>query len=370
MTLLLGEVLLRHYMPELDYFYILRPYQRKIQHLASEFMPGIGPIAQFITNSRGVRARETSHDDTYRILALGCSVTISQYVDQSKMWPAVIEQRLSNRLGKKVWVGNVGGSEVTTRHLLTYFTYYLPQFKDELHATILLIGINDMALMLSKRERYDPRFWEKCGAKYQIQHSFDWVPRIYDQQAPCYRKLHLWKLSSCIKSRLKTSEWYSVGSDYLQLRQRRGEASAYIDQLPDMTSGLEEYRRNLDQIIDRAKELDLRLVFMTQPCLWKTQMETEESSLLWFGWIAGQTEFYSSRVLAEAMECYNQVLLMICQEKGIDCLDLAKLLDKDSSVFYDDVHLNEAGSERVAEILSIYLDNSIFGSRMSHQGKN
>jgi len=39
-------------------------------------------------------------------------------------------------------------------------------------------------------------------------------------------------------------------------------------------------------------------------------------------------------------------------------LDLASLLQKDTTVFYDDVHFNESGAEKVSNIIAQYFFNS------------
>ncbi|NIN70116.1 MAG: hypothetical protein GTO63_36630, partial [Anaerolineae bacterium] len=59
-------------------------------------------------------------------------------------------------------------------------------------------------------------------------------------------------------------------------------------------------------------------------------------------------EYYSAAALAEAMDLYNGALLDLCRARGVECLDLAALVPKDSSIFYDDAHLTEKGARWVA----------------------
>lgn len=49
---------------------------------------------------------------------------------------------------------------------------------------------------------------------------------------------------------------------------------------------------------------------------------------------------------------HNGVLRDVCRERGLDCLDRATLLPKDTTVFYDDCHFNEAGARRVASLFA------------------
>jgi hypothetical protein len=38
----------------------------------------------------------------------------------------------------------------------------------------------------------------------------------------------------------------------------------------------------------------------------------------------------------------------------VECIDLATTLEKDTTVFYDDVHFNESGAQKVSKTVSNY----------------
>ena len=113
-------------------------------------------------------------------------------------------------------------------------------------------------------------------------------------------------------------------------------------------------------MIDQAKERNLRVILMTQPTMWKADMPKHLEDLLWFGGIGRfQSEpgspYYSVEALSKAMKMYNEELLKICRNRDVECIDLGNMLPKDTRTFYDDVHFNEGGAERVAEIVANYL---------------
>lgn len=54
------------------------------------------------------------------------------------------------------------------------------------------------------------------------------------------------------------------------------------------------------------------------------------------------------------MKRYNDAVLEVCKAEGLECIDLSHL-EEDTTVFYDDVHFNEAGARKVARILADYL---------------
>jgi hypothetical protein len=55
------------------------------------------------------------------------------------------------------------------------------------------------------------------------------------------------------------------------------------------------------------------------------------------------------------MNAYNETLLDACSVDGLECLDLASAIPRDSRFFYDDEHFTEAGAHLVAKQLNDYL---------------
>jgi hypothetical protein len=98
---------------------------------------------------------------------------------------------------------------------------------------------------------------------------------------------------------------------------------------------------------------------MTQPAMWKPGLSEELKSLLWFGGVgdiwsqSGKPYYYSVDALANGMKQYNDVLLRVCRQRGIECIDLA-FLEKDTTIFYDDVHFNQRGARKVSSFLASY----------------
>jgi hypothetical protein len=105
-----------------------------------------------------------------------------------------------------------------------------------------------------------------------------------------------------------------------------------------------------------AKARGLRLIFMTQPTLWRANLPQTLENLLWFGGVgdfqrlSGQP-YYSAAALRGGLQRYNQAMLDVCRTEAIGCIDLAAI-DEDTSLFYDDVHFNEAGARAVAGVMA------------------
>jgi hypothetical protein len=143
-------------------------------------------------------------------------------------------------------------------------------------------------------------------------------------------------------------------------RRYRAAAARFRRKAPDLTRQLAVYRSNLNALVDRAEDAERRIIFLTQPTLWKAGMSEEEEALLWGGGPgflrAGPgREYYSAQVLAETMALYNDAVLDVCRQRGVECVDLASSLPRTDEVFYDDAHYTELGSAMVADRVAEYL---------------
>ena len=150
-----------------------------------------------------------------------------------------------------------------------------------------------------------------------------------------------------------------AGKIYITWREHRQNATDIRDELPDLSSALETYASNLNKMIDVANEKSVRLILVTQPTLWRPDLPEDLAALLWLGGIGNfQAEsgkpYYSVGALDRAMQAYNDTLLQICRQRKVECVDLASMLAKDTTVFYDDVHFNESGARKVAAVLADY----------------
>jgi lysophospholipase L1-like esterase len=340
-------------------------------------MPGVSGDSNFYINSNGVRGDEFTAQDTYRIMAVGGSTTECSYLDQPETWTQLLQETLNrNTRNQKVWVGNGGLSGTTTRHHLVAMQY-LPLREMKINAVILLIGINDLSVRLSHDKDYDPNFLEKPEIKKELLYrTFSGTYHIYPED-PLYKKTALWQMLRQAKQMMSREHIEDEdGRIYITWREHRRRASEMRDAPPDLSSALEEYARNINMIIDLAQEKSVRPILMTQPTMWRTGLPQDLSALLWLGGVGDfQKEsgkpYYSVTALEKTMKAYNDTLLRVCRERSLECLDLAALVEKDTTVFYDDVHFNESGARKVAEALSKYLiERAPFretGSQVQHR---
>jgi hypothetical protein len=147
----------------------------------------------------------------------------------------------------------------------------------------------------------------------------------------------------------------------VRARDARARARVVREDLPSLEAPIEEYRRNLRAMADIAAAHRVRLVFGTSPSLWRKTMPADEMRSLWMGWLGSDWStadgYFSTEALARAMELFNQTLLDVCRERGVECIDAASQLPRAGDILYDDVHFTAEGARQLAALLARQLED-------------
>jgi lysophospholipase L1-like esterase len=359
--LALGELLMWLYLPA--HYYVWPPSFRRTFDPPPAIIHGVSFPSELTINAFGFRGDPLSDDEKQRLLAIGASTTICVYLDDSKAWPYLLQQRLNEALGPKAaWVGNAGRpGHSTPQHILQ--VEKLLEQHPQIDTVILLVGVNDQLIDLSNTIGKSPVF--ESGPDAGLRRAFSIYPD-WDAESP-------WYLRNVIGRAARLRNWHPLplqrGGVFAMdekaefvavIRRYRAAASRFRRKAPDLTRRLAVYRSNLNALVDRAEDAERRIIFLTQPTLWKAGMSEEEKALLWGGGPgflrAGPgREYYSAEVLAETMALYNDAVLDVCRQRGVECVDLASSLPRTDEVFYDDAHYTELGSAMVADRVAEYL---------------
>ena len=371
LTLLVAELMLRMLSPSASRFYIWPPYVQREFYPDPDAFPGITGSSAFHINSIGLRSDEPDENYDIRILTLGGSTTECLLLDQDEAWPQRLQQRLAESSGLDIWVGNAGRSGHSTREHIYQADQLLKQMPDT-DLVVLLAGINDLGLRLIGDQEYDPDYLNAPGIEDRmIPQAFANYPIEYRSGLPFYKGLELYALARRAKDQLihilgpRSDEQDSTGSNVVRWRKNRTNALALRDELPDMRASLEEYRSNLLKIVEVSRSAGVPLYLLTQPTIWRPDLTEEEVGLLWWGGVGehqhegARAEYYSVSALQLGISMYNDVLLSVCANEGMTCLDLAELIPKDKSAFYDEMHFNETGAALVSAHVADFISEKL-----------
>lgn len=346
--LLIIECGLRIYYPSEGVFFIREPNRNWTLHPSENVFPGAFGEKRYGVNEFGIRG-DSPVSAEYRILAVGGSTTECLYLDQSEMWTQLLQEKLN--FGRDtVWVGNAGKSANALGENELQVRYAIPKMPT-IDLFLVMAGANDMLFYL-KQYRRDP---------WLI--AFDIVVDRH-REGPWFKKSLIWQTLRNIKYRLyphfvKIEAEDRSGETY-ELRRQLRRNSRETDVLPDsLDHYLEEYRQRLNAVANAIRTQNGRVVFLTQPAMWDTISNPGLERFLWFDYtsrdVYNNPVHYSSRALRSVLDRYNATMMDFCEKESYPCLDLATLLPRDTTVFYDDMHFNVSGSKQVAELLYAFL---------------
>lgn len=328
-----------------------------------KLMPGVNyDETHFTVNEAGVRGDPLPTDARPRILVIGGSSTEGLFLDNHDAWPYQLQLQMNAQRTQPVWVGNAGKSGLNS------FSHFVQMYfhRTELRPQLILIqtGINDLNQCVS-------------GGLMAIRDNHRLVrnndfPLIYREyvfdriQPPNARgESRLWPLLTRIFQRKSARDKANgmefviqdqAGNFYTEQRARRQQA-VKIDTTPDVVECLEAFEYNVRRMIEMAREKNVGLILLTQGSLYRPDLSPVEENLLWFGSVdtnffgsGGNNKYYSARVMGILLDRYNAIIMALCKEYSLMCVDIATEVDHRIDNYYDDVHLTIAGAARIAAV--------------------
>lgn len=265
-------------------------------------------------------------DGTIRILTLGGSTTQNGGLPRAEKYPTVLLELLKEEYpDKNLELFNAGMMWYTTKHSLINYTTSMREWKPDI--AIIMHGINDLV-----RSCEDENF---TSGEYDRQWSHFYGPSINGAKPITFET---WLLSPF------TNIWFSAV--------KSKEADVPLDEFKSK----EDFKRNLKTLIEFLKADGVVPVVMTQPYLYKDDMNKEELSAIGFGktycrdnkdWI--RYTYPSAASLKRAMMAFNQGALEVAESEGVIVIDAEPSLAKNLSYFRDDVHYTRDGASLLAE---------------------
>jgi hypothetical protein len=119
------------------------------------------------------------------------------------------------------------------------------------------------------------------------------------------------------------------------------------------------YKLRIDSLIKLCRLNNIEPIWLTQPSLYGDYTDPDTQQPMKNKIVRGSSPFSNYDLADKILERYNDVVRSF--ENKIKIVDLAKLMPKQTSLYYDNIHLTNKGAEQVGKIiaaeLSSYLKN-------------
>lgn len=254
------------------------------------------------------------------IVFLGGSTTEQLFIPEKSRWQSILERALNNAEQKhlyKVFNGGVSGNH-SLHSNLNLVAKVLPMRPDYV---VLMHNINDLALL-----RLTGSYWvspeKKSLILYEKNRSFYLLARdIKDLLIP-----NIYELIKKISP---------LRDDYADYRNKPIYDYHVIEKL---------FKSSLVSFISICRAWDIEPILMTQ----FNRINMENDLFV--------EKFYDKEIANFVLNYhnFNETIKTIAADYNVDVIDLAALVPSTKYYIYDDIHLNEAGSKLVADILIEY----------------
>lgn len=305
--------------------------------MVNDFIPKLDDTIFHSKNSLGFRGEELpeNKDESFSIITIGGSTTECYYLSDDNTWQAEFERTVRDSI-PNIWINNAGleghstfGHEVLLRD---YVVKLSPNY------VFFLIGINDVAtadfesfdkLAIRKVNTNSIGGFVKSLANYSetIGLAFNFYRYYYAyKKGLIHNNIELEKLSA------RTVD--SAERDILLENHR--------------SKFLVDYRKRVEALVDVCKSNNIKPVLITQPQIIGDTIDPSTGIDL------GTIEYQdiNGSVGWAVLELYNEVVREVARRHGVQLIDLASLMPKDSRYFYDYTHYTNEGAILVGRIVS------------------
>ena len=119
---------------------------------------------------------------------------------------------------------------------------------------------------------------------------------------------------------------------------------------------LDRFETHLRRLIERARAKAGRVVLVRQPWLEKTFTREEEKRLWMFAVGSSRLEatstYYAHEVVWQLMRRVDQRLVDVADELRIETIDLRPVVPPTFELWYDEMHHNARGCERIGRAVA------------------
>ena len=305
------------------FFMILLAYPiiNIVSHMSSTLEGRYHPYLQLMPN----KILPDCNRGEFRIFCLGGSTT--EYKDSlGKDWPERVEKRLQDHFRTDtIRVFNCGCQWYTSLHSLINYTTNLRKYKPEI--ILWMHTINDLLHNADFSYFSHGMFREDYGHFY----------------GPLNQVMTHTSIEVLFFRNLKKF-WYHTPRTIVK---------------QDTFPGINSFTSYMNTLIDIAEHDGIKIVLMTQPCLYKKNMSREEISKLYMLHFEaiGERHKWDYETVFTGFKMYTQNIRQTSSTRNIPIIDLERKIPKTLEYFKDDVHYTDVTFEMIAQEISSVLIN-------------
>jgi lysophospholipase L1-like esterase len=259
-----------------------------------------------------------------------------------KTWPALIGQKATESF-KHVWVNNAGLDGHSTFGHTVLMKDFIIHIKPKV--VLFLVGINDLWAKTSNA--YDSNLKNDLTLNYHSIKGFLRTAGNYSEVVAL--AYNLYRYSKKIPFPYTDTQEIDLEKMKRAEIPRDNELEIIREKHHEFKEKYEKaYRSRLKQLIKTSRENNIQPILLTQPALYGDVVDDVTKINL------GSTEIENGEngnIAWKSLEHYNDVTRAIGLEQNVLVIDLASEMPKSTKYFYDFIHFNNDGSEKVAEIV-------------------
>jgi lysophospholipase L1-like esterase len=269
------------------------------------------------------------------IITIGGSTTECRFLSDSSTWTFLLGEKLNDSI-PDLWVNNAGIDGHSTFGHLLLLKEYIIQLKPKY--IVLFTGVNDVET--EKPEQFDLMNENKIQFT-SVKRFFKSLLNKTETGATIFQ---LYNIRTAYKKGLIHKE-----VDFKQLKDTAYTAAYIQETIAKQKKYLEGYQSRLQEMVTLCKANQIQPILLTQPSLYGAFTDSNSGvrmDLKFHESNPGKNNLLQEQVLEE----YNNVIRSFSTQVRV--IDLAKLMPKNTAYYYDFIHFNKQGAEKVAELLS------------------
>ena len=295
------------------------------------------------------------HDNPQLTLVfLGGSTTECAYVEEENRFPYLVGRLVEKKTGLRTDSYNAGKAGNMSLHSLDILLNKVIPVKPDV--AIMMDNVNDLAVLIFEKTYLTKNSYR--SPLVEIKPSFKTAMKNVEESFHIIRDLYIPHLSR----QLKNLYHYTVGKssrtdEFKQARGRKIQVDKHFL--------VSEFSMNLQTFINICRARKITPALMTMANRLKDHPDPFILSLARTTVEAGSGLNYKD--FKDLFDLFNQTIREVAAANSVFVIDLDRKVPKEKEFMYDFVHLNDAGSKYVSDIIATELSPVVNSLKMQHQ---